>query len=35
MSDYKESDERYQIGESYEDRLTDGIEMLKLEKLSS
>ena len=35
MSDDKESYERYQIGENYEDRSTDDIEILKLGKLSS
>ena len=35
MSDDKESDERDQIGENDEDRLTDGIKILKMGKLSS
>ena len=35
MSDDKEYDERYQIGENDEDSLTDETEVLKLGKLSS
>ena len=35
MIDDKESDERNQIDENYEDRLTDNIEVLKLGTLSS
>ena len=35
MIDDKKSDERYQIGENHEDRLTDDIRKLKLGKLSS
>ena len=35
MSDNKDYDGRYQIGENEEDSLTDDIEVLKLRKLSS
>ena len=35
MSDYKGSDERYQIIKSDEEIVTDDIEVLKLGKLSS
>ena len=35
MSDYKGSDERYQIGENYEEILNHDIEVLELGKLSS
>ena len=35
MIDDKKSDERYQIGENHEDRLTDDIRKLKLGILSS
>ena len=35
MIDDKKSDERYQIGENHEDKLTDDIRKLKLGKLSS
>ena len=34
MSDYKDSDERDQIDENYEERVTGHIEVLKLGKLS-
>ena len=34
MSDDKESDDRYQIGQNDEYRLTDDTEVLKLEKMS-
>ena len=35
MSDYKESGEINKIGENYEDRSTDDIEVFKLGKLCS
>ena len=35
MSDDKESDERYQIGKNYEEKVTEDIELLKLRKLNS
>ena len=35
MSNEKEYNERYQIGESYEERVTEDIEVSKLGKLSS
>ena len=34
MSDEKESDKRYQVGENDKDILTDDIEVLELRKLS-